>query len=381
MPISGVSWAAGNMSTKAINIKDQTDLEIAPCLREGPLSESGRAFVSAAARLGKVPHASVLRTWCIPSLFLAMEEILRSGDDPFLRVNSTLDNLTEFLEAAERVGLVTTPSGANSEIRVEETRDVEVVTGDHYGNLFKSFSSVSYWDEPVTLLEQRLERNGVSIPDIKNKKTLDAGCGGGRYTVAWRLLGASPVIGLDISSINIEDANRRVREAKIDGVVFEEGNVLALPFDDQEFEIVFSNGVLHHTVDWEKGVRELVRVLKTGGLGWLYLIEKPGGVFWDVIEILRLLMKHEEKNTARAGLESLKIPANRIFYMLDHVMVPINIRLSTHEIEKCLREAGAINVRRLDRGSDFDRVEQIYQENKFAIQHFGVGENRYVFSK
>jgi len=69
-------------------------------------------------------------------------------------------------------------------------------------------------------------------------------------------------------------------------VVFEHGNVLALPFATSGFAIVFSNGVLHHTVDWEQGVKELVRVLKPGGLGWLYLIENPGGLFWDIIEVL-----------------------------------------------------------------------------------------------
>ena len=169
--------------------------------------------------------------------------------------------------------------------------------------------------------------------------------------------------------------------ANLEGISFKQGNVLDLPFEDDRFDVVFSNGVLHHTTDWKKGLAELMRVLKPGGWGWLYLIENPGGVFWDMIEILRVVMKNEDKATSRAALQQLNMPANRIFYMLDHVMVPINLRLTSAEIEDCLRSCGAVNIRRLARGSDIDRIEQIAQGGKYAAERFGVGENRYIFSK
>lgn len=369
------------MNSNTIEIKHQIDYEIAPCLREGELAENAQAFVSAARNLGDAPYASVIRAWCLPYLFHTMENLLASGNDPIQGVKFALKVLTEFLSTTQKSGFDVIVGKDNSGNASDGNVDVKEITGNHYGNLFKSFSSSSYWDEPVKLSRQRLERNGITLSDIKNKKTLDAGCGGGRYSVAWRLLGASPVIGLDISPINIEDANRRIEETKIDNVFFKNGNVLELPFENEEFDVVFSNGVLHHTTDWEKGVEELVRVLKPGSLGWLYLIEKPGGVFWDVIEILRVVMKDEKKSTARFALQIMKLPANRIFYMLDHVMVPINLRLTPQEVENCLKNVGAVNIKRLERGSDFDRIEYIYKKNKYADANFGVGENRYIFSK
>jgi len=111
------------------------------------------------------------------------------------------------------------------------------------------------------------------------------------------------------------------------------------------------------------------------------MIENPGGLFWDVIEILRAIMRGERQDRARAALQLLGIPGNRVYYMLDHVMVPINLRLSPEEIEYCLARAGATGIRRLTRGTDFDRIEQIYQGVPFATAKYGVGENRYVFSK
>lgn len=369
------------VSSAAINIKDQTDQQITPCLEFGELSENAKGFVASARNLGENSFASTLRAWCVLHLFHTLETLLEAEKDPIKGINTALETLTEFLTAAQKSGFDFIKSKDESAFANDENADVKDITGDHYGNLFKTFSDSSYKDEPVKLLKQRLERNGIKIADIKNKKTLDAGCGGGRYSIAWRLLGSSPVTGLDISPINIEDANRRVREAEIGNMFFKEGNVLEIPFADEEFDIVFSNGVLHHTTDWKKGVQELVRVLRTGGLGWLYLIENPGGIFWDIIEILRLVMKDEEKSKARAALQILNIPANRIFYMLDHVMVPINLRLTCEEIEECLKNAGAINIRRLKRGSDIDRIEHIYNNTKYSETYFGKGENRYIFSK
>src|SRR4029077_425809 len=126
-----------------------------------------------------------------------------------------------------------------------------------YGRLFREFSATSFWDEPVKLLRERLERNFVNEVSWKGQRVLDAGCGGGRYSVAWRLLGAAHVTGLDVSKTGLADARDRVKTAGIDGVEFEPGSVLRLPFTDDVFDVVFSNGVLHHTVDWREGLFEL----------------------------------------------------------------------------------------------------------------------------
>src|SRR5207244_1364571 len=194
----------------------------------------------------------------------------------------TLESLTQFLCSAINSDL----RKLDSEEKTFRQGKAEVIsiTGEHYGRLFQAFSSRSFWDEPVLLLRTRLERNGVDISRLEQKEVLDAGCGGGRYTAAWRILGAKRAVGIDASEIGIEDAIKRTSDANLEGVEFKQANALKVPFKDQSYDIVFSNGVLHHTENWQQGINELVRVLKRGGLGWLYLIEKPGGVVWDVIE-------------------------------------------------------------------------------------------------
>jgi ubiquinone/menaquinone biosynthesis C-methylase UbiE len=312
-----------------------------------------------------------------------MERVFATGREPIGAINELLQNVTQFLKAAVNSGFTEIQCAVPRE-EIAETKGLkplEQVTGEHYGQLFKSFSSASFWEEPVHLLALRLEKNGIKTSQIQDKEVLDAGCGGGRYSVAWRLLGAGCVTGVDVSEVGIANAQHRVSDSGIDHVTFRTGNVLELPFAANTFDVVFSNGVLHHTLSWRKGMAELMRVLKPGGWGWLYLIENPGGLFWDVIEILRVILKDEPREKARAALEMLGVPANRSFYMLDHVMVPINVRLTSFEIEECLTASGAKDITRLNRGADFDRVERIYQQEPFASAKYGIGENRYVFSK
>ncbi|QQS47115.1 MAG: class I SAM-dependent methyltransferase [Acidobacteriota bacterium] len=349
----------------------------------GLIEESSRRMLATAGEMGANRWAAGARAWCVNLVFNRMEEIFVSGNDPVGGMNDLFERVAVFLSSSIECGinrLGQEPAGDPAAIRQDQAA-VEDATGQYYGRLFREFSQASFWEEPLELLRTRLERNNVDLPDLSNMNVLDAGCGGGRYTAAWKQLGAGAVTGVDISSIGVASAEHRVREAELSGISFKQGSVIELPFPDHSFDIVFSNGVLHHTVDWQAGIREMVRVLKPGGLGWLYLIESPGGVFWATIEVLRDLMQGADREYARLSLKLLGIPDNRIFYMLDHVLVPINIRLTPSEIETVLAASGAVEIRRLTRGTDFDRIEKIHQGEPHAEVKYGVGENRYVFTR
>ncbi len=361
-------------------MKREEIFAIAPCLKEGPLSAAGLNFIEMTQSMDESNYSAILKTWVTHYLFVSTEAAFKTSADPTPVITKTMDELATLFAAAKHLDAKFLGAANSLHEALDSIEAKEAETSDHYGNLFKAFDDEHYFEEATNLLRTRLSRNGIDLDQIGNWDVLDAGCGGGRYSAAWAKLGAKNVTGIDFSEIGIQTAHERTA-GKFPNLKIEMGDALNIPFPDNSFDCVFSNGVLHHSRDWQKGTHETLRVLKPGGFGWLYLIESPGGYFWDIIEILRVLMGSIDKSLARASLRILGVPTNRIFYILDHIMVPINIRLTEQEIEACLAEAGAKDIRKLRRGADFDRAEQIHNQVPYAEMKYGVGEQRYVFTK
>src|SRR5437870_407930 len=84
---------------------NEADSRIAPCLRDGPISESARAFVEAARNLRASAAASTLRAWCVPSLFNQMERVLKSDEEPLSAWNHALASLSHMLRMVAESGL------------------------------------------------------------------------------------------------------------------------------------------------------------------------------------------------------------------------------------------------------------------------------------
>lgn len=361
---------------KVINENDWV-FGTAPCLSDSPYSEAAKRFITQALLLGDGPSMMVLRCLVSISLFKDKVRIENEDSNPVELFNESLDRHAQMLASA-RSTLHVLPTEVHDQ---EMFDDVVKATGEHFGALFSGFDDDTYFEDGYKVVRDRLVKNDYPLERLEGKKAIDAGCGGGRYSVALRKLGLGHVIGVDMSDKGLRDAKQRVENAGIDAVEFKKANVLDLPFEDETFDFVWSSGVLHHTTDMQKGVNELVRIMKTGGCGYFYLIENPGGIFWDTIELLRILLKNVSFSFAQTVYKLAGVSAYDTFYILDHVQVPINIRSTPEETESFLKNAGAKAIRRLKRGTDFDRVELIFNKKPYADIKYGVGENRYYFEK
>ena len=99
---------------------------------------------------------------------------------------------------------------------------------------------------------------------------LDVGCGGGRHTVEmchWECR----AVGVDLSRDDLKLAKLLIGYEKRDlGTVgradFAAADVEHLPFRDELFDKIVCTEVLEHIPDDKAGLRELIRVLKPGGL-------------------------------------------------------------------------------------------------------------------
>jgi SAM-dependent methyltransferase len=327
---------------------------------------------AAATRLGDTPHADLLRVDCCHRIRLAQDDAFAS-DAPVAAYARAIDAAARLLDAA-----VALPLAASELASDEAGASQQDATATHYGNLWGGFSPAHYFDEATELLRARLERNDFDLSRASRERVLDAGCGGGRYSVALKKLGFGEVVGVDWSDRGIAVANARVAEAKIDGVGYRKADALALPFRDGEFDVVFSNGVLHHTYDTQKGIDELARVVKPGGRGWLYLYHRPGGLDRLTHYLARLLLKRARHEVCRRYCAALGLAANRVFFLLDLWLTPIAEAYTPDEMDAMLRAAKFRAWRRATRGADQDLAERSFRGEPFATEKYGVCENRYV---
>lgn len=113
-----------------------------------------------------------------------------------------------------------------------------------------------------------------------NEKVLDVGCGLGKVTVGVaKQLTTGNVTGIDIwdtTEIPGNSPETAYKNAELEGVrnivVFETGNVLDIPFEDNSFDLVTSSSVLNNLHGDEQkldAMKEVYRVLKSGGTFFL----------------------------------------------------------------------------------------------------------------
>lgn len=95
---------------------------------------------------------------------------------------------------------------------------------------------------------------------------LDVGCGYGADVIALakRLKPGGQAIGVDVSEAMIAEARRRTAGIGTH-VRFLVADALALPFDDNAFDICRTETVLQHLADPGRAVSEMIRVTRPGG--------------------------------------------------------------------------------------------------------------------
>ena len=126
----------------------------------------------------------------------------------------------------------------------------------------------------------------VNYEFFSDKICLDAGCGSNANgTKALLDLGAKKVYAFDLDESIFEIAPKILKkfEGKYELKI---GNVLDIPYEDNFFDFVFCSGVLHHTTDLFKGLSELSRVTKHGGILYFSTLG-TGGVFSKITKVFR----------------------------------------------------------------------------------------------
>ncbi|NEO98928.1 MAG: methyltransferase domain-containing protein [Symploca sp. SIO2E9] len=123
-------------------------------------------------------------------------------------------------------------------------------------------------DEQVLIAAcDRLNQYMLSQSNIDaDARTLDVGCGNGNTAIYIAQETNCAVVGVDISNNHIQSAQTKAQDFPNLRLDFNQGSATNLPFEDESFSHVWSQGTLLHISQREVALQEIYRVLKPGGI-------------------------------------------------------------------------------------------------------------------
>lgn len=131
------------------------------------------------------------------------------------------------------------------------------------------------------LMEQRrhLVTEEMPLKDLAGKLVLEIGPGGGGHSCLFQKYGAR-VVAADITPERaLSTAKKLALMPGGPGAAYN-ANAENLPFQDNSFDVVYTNGVLHHAQDTDRCFEEVLRVLKPGGQVIAMLYSRHSATFW-----------------------------------------------------------------------------------------------------
>ncbi len=174
----------------------------------------------------------------------------------------------------------------------------------------------------------------------ERKILLDAGCGSGFSALLFfgDHLKNHDYLGVDISD-SVDIAKQRFQEEGYQGD-FLKMNLMDLPVPESSVDMIFSEGVLHHTDSTEKSLNFLSKKLKPGGRFLFYVYKKKGPVREFTDDFIRNYLKDFDDQKTWEEL----IPLTK----LGEALGRLNIKVDVPEAIPFLDiPAGSIDIQRL----------------------------------
>src|SRR5262249_24851594 len=126
-------------------------------------------------------------------------------------------------------------------------------------------------------------------------KFLDAGCGTGSYAIDLAIRGGAKVevVGADANAERLALARSKAEVKKLDRITFQEGSLLDLKFNDEEFDLVIGDASMLPPSQMGKAFAELARVARRNAIVALKLTTRGSfdeffSIYWESLYNLDL---------------------------------------------------------------------------------------------
>lgn len=213
---------------------------------------------------------------------------------------------------------------------VNENADPEVV--ESFGEEWSKFNFFN---------EDDLNKLGKEYFDIlpssvlnKEISVLDVGCGTGRW---------SRFLADKVGAISLVDPSKAIFVAdklleKNDNIRLAKAYANDLPFNDNEFDLVMSIGVLHHVPDTLSAMKECVKKVKPGGYFYTYLYyshDNRGKIFrffFKASNLVRRVVSRLSPGLKRAVCDVLAVVFYMPFVLLSRFLFALGFKRTADKI-------------------------------------------------
>jgi len=169
---------------------------------------------------------------------------------------------------------------------------------------------------------------------------LDAGCGAAMSGIALfePILHRVRYLGVDVSTA-VDVARARFTERNL-SAGFIQSDLQQIPLPHGSVDLIFSEGVLHHTDDTRTALEAVLRYLKVGGRALFYVYRKKGPVREFTDDSIREKLQAMTPDEGWAAM----MPLTRLGKLLGELNIEIDIPEAVDVLEI---PAGRINLQRL----------------------------------
>ncbi len=298
------------------------------------------------------------------------------SEHPYILVDRLVDDAIKDLKAWQEISFI---EEDDTDISVS-SRSMEDMHNSLFQNLWTQFDLDGYKSR-IKRFEHRLNVNNINGEVLRGKRVIDFGCGHGNFDHSFLNCGADFVLGVDYGSDSISYAKAAQKELGVseERLRFKEASVYDTGEADESFDVAVQNGVFHHLDDEDRAYREVFRVLKPGGLFWVYT-DGEGGISYDLWDTCRRALTNVPHSLLMEYTEFLNIGEGKRYHIGDGLNA-VYRHTSWDEITTRLSELGFESFQRLIGGFDTDLDLDIIESDRWGKEKFGGGDLRILCQK
>jgi SAM-dependent methyltransferase len=199
-------------------------------------------------------------------------------------------------------------------------------------------------------------------------RIIECGCGTGQLS-AFLSVASRTVVGADLCMNSLRLAQGFKRRNRLDNAHFMQMNLFRPCFKPATFDLVISNGVLHHTSDPFLAFKRIGALVRPGGYILVGLYHKYGRLATDLRRVVFNMSGDRGKFLDRHAVDGRVSPAKRLAWFMDQYKNPHESKHTVGEVLGWLAKTGFTYVHSLPKTTPFSRIgpaEQLFVPDRIG---------------